>query len=134
MLILAKQTQWIEIGLGNVLRNRGWHVCFLILACNAFLFVHWLPKIALNTFKQLSLRLRDSRDSADSRDTSQSKMSKAGERKFFLIFSVIYFMYTILLFLFLFLFIFFIFIAFVERKPNFDLWLSEVGCPVQVIG
>ena len=53
----------LEIGLCNVLSKRRWHVCYLILAFNAFLY-HWLPKITLNTFKQFSLRLRDSRDTS----------------------------------------------------------------------
>ena len=51
----------LEIGLCNVISNRRWHVCYLILVFNAFLY-HWLPKITLDTLKQFSLRLRDSRD------------------------------------------------------------------------
>ena len=51
----------LEIGLCNVLSNRRWHVSYLILGFNAFLY-HWLPKITLDTFKQFSLRFRDSRD------------------------------------------------------------------------
>ena len=53
----------LEIGLCNALSNRRWHVCCLVLAFNAFLY-HWLPKITLDTFKQFSLRLCDSRDTS----------------------------------------------------------------------
>ena len=34
-----------------------------LLAFSAFLY-HWLPKITLDTLKQFSLRLRDSRDTS----------------------------------------------------------------------
>ena len=102
----------LEIGLYNVLSNRRWHVCYLILAFNVFLY-HWLPKITLDTFKQFSSRLRDSRDTSQNAShltesrTALLKKSKAGERKFFLDFfsNSFHVYYSFFFFIFHFLFI-----------------------------
>ena len=120
----------LEIGLCNVLSNRRWHVCYLILAFNAFLY-HWLPKITLDTFKQLSLRLRDCRhlpkfqsfDRVTQRFTE--KRAKLAKENFFLISLVIYFMYTILFSIFIFFHFSLYFLTIFELPSTLDLRLLD---------